>query len=99
MITVAWAPLVKAVPTDATAVTASENAGRTTARLSEPTKDTGMPMRMFLALALGLAVIGIVSRVVIKIVAARRAPVITDRPELDPYDDPEFYRKLREGGV
>jgi len=54
-------------------------------------------MRMFLALALGLAVIGIVSRLVIKIVAARRAPVITDRPELDPYDDPEFYRKLREG--
>jgi hypothetical protein len=94
---VAWAPLVKAVPTDATAATASENAERTTARLSEPTKGTGMPMRMFLALALGLAVIGIVSRLVIKIVAARRAPVITDRPELDPYDDPEFYRKLREG--
>ena len=94
---VAWAPLVKAVPTDATTATASENAERTTARRSEPTKDTGMPMRMFLALALGLAVIGIVSRVVIKIVVARRAPVITDRPELDPYDDPEFYRKLREG--
>lgn len=94
---VAWAPLVKAVPTDATAATASENAERATARRGEPTKDTGMPMRMFLALALGLAVIGIVSRVVIKIVTARRVPVITDRPEPDPYDDPEFYRKLREG--
>ena len=94
---VAWAPLVKAVPTDATAATASENAERATPRRNEPTNDTGMPMGMFLALTLGLAVIGIVSRAVIKIVAARRVPVTTDRPELDPYDDPEFYRKLREG--
>jgi hypothetical protein len=92
---VVWAPFVKAVPTDATAATASENAERKTARRGEPTMDTEMPMGMFLALALGLTVIGIASRVVIKM--ARRAPVITDRLELDPYDDPEFYRKLREG--
>ena len=44
-------------------------------------------MEMFLILALGLAVAGTVSRVVMKIASARRARLTVDRPGSDWVDD------------
>ena len=48
---------------------------------------TATPMVMFLILALGLAVAGTVSRVVMKIASARRARLTVDRPGSDWVDD------------
>jgi hypothetical protein len=65
---------------------------------------------LIIMLALGLALVGVIWRLIRKdiewaggkeareeLAAARR--VFTDIPELGPYDDPEFYRKLREGAL
>jgi hypothetical protein len=51
----------------------------------QPTKNAGM-ITIFLILALGLAVVGILSRVVIKTVAARRAEsqMIDNQPSMYP---------------
>ena len=90
-----------AVPTDAPAESvrpkadarASDHAA-STARGGEPTTNAGMagsltamPMEMLLILALGLAVVSTLSRVVMKIAAARRARVIMDHRESDWADD------------
>ena len=48
---------------------------------------TAPPTEMFLILALGLAVAGTVSRVVMKIASARRARLTVDRPGSDWVDD------------
>ena len=63
-----------------------------TARGGEPTINAGMAgslpaTPMVLTLALGLAAAGAVSRVVMKIAAARRAIVMIDHPESDWVDD------------
>ena len=90
-----------AVPTDAPAESVSPKAdarapdgAESTARGGEPTTNAGMagsltatPMEMLLILALGLAVVSTLSRVVMKIAAARRARVIIDHPEFDWVDD------------
>ena len=75
-----------AVPTDARADLVSDDAEKT-ARRAEPTNNAGMSIIIFLLLALGLAVVGIVSRVVVKNVAARRARIIIDRSEPNTVDD------------
>lgn len=75
-----------AVPTDARADSVSDDAEKT-ARRAEPTNNVGMLIIIFLLLALGLAVVGIVSRVVVKNVAARRARIIIDRSEPNTVDD------------
>jgi hypothetical protein len=98
---VARPPLVKAqdpipVPADAPADSVFPDAERT-AQL-ESTNSLGIEVIGFFILALGLAVVGIVSRFVMKNAAARRARNIIDRPEPDPYDTPEFYRLLRQDG-
>jgi hypothetical protein len=54
-----------AVPTDARADSVSDDAEKT-ARRAEPTNNAEMSIIIFLLLALGLAVVGIVSRVVVK---------------------------------
>lgn len=61
-------------------------------------------------LALGLALVAVIWRLIRKdiewaggkeareeLAAERRARIFPDVPELGPYNDPEFYRKLREG--
>ena len=63
-----------AVLTDAPTDSVSDNAERT-ARGDDPTNNAGMPMIIFLILALGLALVGTLSRDVMKIAAARRERV------------------------
>ena len=66
------------VSTDASAASASDYVERI-ARSREQTKNAGMRMIIFLIIALGLAVVGILSRVVIKNVknaSARRARIV-----------------------
>jgi hypothetical protein len=75
-----------AVATDARADPAPAVA-KGTARRTEPSNNGGMPMIIFPVLALGLAGVGILSRVVIKNAAARRARTIIDHPEPDGVDD------------
>ena len=61
-----------------------------TARGGEPTINAGMagsPTVMLLTLALGLVAAGVVTRVVVKIAAARRAAIMIDHPESDRVDD------------
>jgi hypothetical protein len=48
---------------------------------------TATPMGMFLILSIGLAVAGALSRVVMKIARARRAPLVIGHPESDWIDD------------
>ena len=48
-----------------------------------------------LTVATGLVVVGMLARAALLDRAARRKLIATETP--DPYDDPEFYRKLREG--
>jgi hypothetical protein len=73
-------------------------------RSNEQTNSADAPLMSFLILALALTAVGILSWGVIKFVAARRAPISTESRDpdpysdpADPYNDPEFYRKLREG--
>jgi hypothetical protein len=61
-----------AVPTDVPADSGSDD-GERIARSGEPTKNAGMPIIIFPILALALAAVGTLSRVVMKIVAGRRA--------------------------
>ena len=83
---VAWpdAPLVKAP--DPIVVPTNDDA-ETTARGREPISNTGMPMIIFPLLALGLAAVGILWRVVIKNAGARRAQIIIDDAEPGIVDD------------
>ena len=74
------------IPTDALADSVSDDAEKTALR-AEPTNDVGMSIIIFLLLAIGLAVVGIVSRGVVKNVAARRARIIIDRSEPNTVDD------------
>jgi hypothetical protein len=60
-----------AVLTDAPTGSVSDNAERT-ARGDDPTNNAGMPMIIFLILALGLVLVGTLSRDAMKIAAARR---------------------------
>jgi hypothetical protein len=89
-----------AMPTDARADSAgskadalASNDGESTARSGEPTTNVGMAgslratPQMFLIIALGLAVVGILSRIVMTIAAARRARVAFSHPESDRVDD------------
>ena len=99
----AWAPLIRAVPSDSPAANVSDDAKRID-RGDERTNSAGTPLTSLLILALALTAVGILSTGVIKIVAARRARIVTDGPDpdpyndpADPYNDPEFYRRLREG--
>ena len=100
---VAWRDtgLARAFPTDAHADSVSDR----TAQGGELTNNARMPATIFLILALGLAMVGILCRVTIKNAAARRARNIVDHAEpdkiddqsIDEYNNPEFYRKLRQG--
>jgi hypothetical protein len=74
------APTPIAVPTDAPADLASDNAERT----GKPTNNAGMPMIIFPILALGLTVVGTLS---MKIAAARRTRTIKDHAESDWVND------------
>ena len=89
-----------AVPTDARgdsagskADTLASNDAESTARSGEPTTNVGMAgslratPQMFLIIALGLAVVGILSRIVMTIAAARRARVVFNHPESDRVDN------------
>ena len=63
-----------------------------TARGGEPTINAGMAgsptaTPMLLTLAIGLVAAGVVTRVVMKIAAARRAAIMIDHPEFDWVDD------------
>ena len=63
-----------------------------TARGGEPTINAGMAgsptaTPMLLTLAIGLVAAGVVTRVVMKIAAARRAAIMIDHPESDWVDD------------
>jgi hypothetical protein len=75
-----------AISTNAPAASASDDAKRT-ARGAEPTNNAGMPIIIFPILALGLAAIGILSRVFIKIAAAHRARTMINHPESERVDD------------
>jgi hypothetical protein len=77
------------VSTDASAASASDYIERI-ARSREQTKNAGMRMIIFLIIALGLAVVGILSRVVIKNIknaSARRARIVIDYLGPDTIDD------------
>ena len=87
------------MPTDARADSAgskadtlASNDAESTARSGEPTTNVGMAgslratPQMFLIIALGLAVVGILSRIVMTIAAARRARVVFNHPESDRVD-------------
>jgi hypothetical protein len=89
-----------AMPTDARADSAgskadalASNDGESTARSGEPTTNVGMAgslratPQLFLIIALGLAVVGILSRIVMTIAAARRARVVFNHPESDRVDN------------
>jgi hypothetical protein len=80
------APEPIAVPTDARADFVSDDA-ETTARRAEPTNNGGVPLIIFPVLALGLVAVGMLSRVVVKVAAARRRRTITDHPEPDGVED------------
>ena len=59
-------------------------------RGGEPTINAGMagsPTVMLLTHALGLVAAGVVTRVVVKIAAARHAAIMIDHPESDRVDD------------
>jgi hypothetical protein len=107
------APLVKAlgaaVPSNARTASVSNDAVRK-ASAGGPTNSSGMLIMVSIMLALGLALVGVIWRLIRKdiewaggkeaceeLAAERRARIFPDVPELGPYNDPEFYRKLREG--
>jgi hypothetical protein len=79
----AWPDAPSALALDAPGDSVPDDAERT-ARGSEPTNNTGMPMIIFPLLALGLTVVGLLS---MKIAAARRARTIIDHPGADRVDD------------
>jgi hypothetical protein len=78
-----------------------------TARGGEPTINAGLAgsltaMPMLIALALGLVAAGAVTRVLMKIAAARRASVMIDHPDSDRVDDqrrPERHNDQEHGFV
>jgi hypothetical protein len=75
-----------------------------TARRDEPIDDAGMPVRPFaLILAFVLALVSLLYYVVLKFLPGGSARISTDDPEDDGIDDqynnPEFYRKLRQGAL
>jgi hypothetical protein len=89
-----------ALPTDARADSArvkadtlASNNAEGTAESGEPSTNVGMAgslratPQIFLIIALGLAVVGILSRIVMTIAAARRARVVFNHPESDRIDD------------
>jgi hypothetical protein len=89
-----------AVPTDAHADSArvkadtlASNNAEGTAESGEPSTNVGMAgslsatPQMFLIIALGLAVVGILSRIVMTIAAARRARVVFNHSESDRVDN------------
>jgi hypothetical protein len=78
---------------------AATASGSNEASAGEPPISSGMLIMGSMMLALGLALVGVIWRVTRKDAAERRARILTDGPELDPYDDPEFYRKLREAAA
>jgi hypothetical protein len=75
-----------AVPTDAPAASVSDDVEKTPRR-GEPTNNAGIPMIIFPSLALGLAAMGILSLVVMKITAARHTRLIINHSEPDRVDD------------
>jgi hypothetical protein len=83
-----------AIPTGVLSDSASGDAERI-GRSGEPTKNAGM-ITIFLILALGLAVVGILSRVVIKTVAARRAEsqMIDNQPQHVSVDERREFHSL-----
>jgi len=87
-----------AVPSIAATASVSNDAVRE-ASASEPTNSSGMLIMGFIMFAFGLGLVGVIWHVTRKDTAERRARVFNDGPKLDPYDDPEFYRKLREGAA
>jgi hypothetical protein len=98
LLSVERAPLVKApVPIAARTVASPESASvdvERTARSEAPNSNAGMAVIIFVVLAFGQAVIAMRSRFVTR----RRASVVEDRTEPDPYNTPEFYRLLHQDG-
>jgi hypothetical protein len=91
------APLVKAqvpiaVPIDAPAPVSDD--GKRTAGGGEPISSG---MLIMCALILGIALLRVIWRIIRKYAAARRDQIFTDDSWSNPYDDPEFCRKLRQG--
>ena len=78
-------PTVKA-PTDVPPVSVSDNTEKT-APGSKPTDNAWVPIIIFPILALGLAAVGTLSRVVVKIAAERRAPSMINHPEPETVHD------------
>ena len=96
-----------AVPTDARADSAdikadtlASNDAESTAGSGEPTTNVGMAgsPQVFLIIALGLAVVGILSRIVMTIAARRRARVVFNYPKSDPVEDrgPDEWRDAQD---
>jgi len=90
------APLVKvpdptAVPADAPALTSDD--GKRAA--GEPTNSSGM--LIMCALILGIALLRAMWRATRKYAAAHRNQIFTDDSWHNPYEDPEFCRRLRQG--
>ena len=89
---------------DAPADLVSVGRERTTLR-DEPIDNAAMLLRPFpLVLALALALVGLLYYVVLKYLPGGSARISADHPEDDCVDDdqynnPEFYRKLRQGAV
>jgi hypothetical protein len=86
-------PDARADSAGAKADTFSSNDAASTTRSDQPTTNIGMARslgatpQMFLIIALGLLVIGILSRIVMTIAAARRAPVVSNHAESDQVDN------------
>ena len=73
-------------PTDVPPVSVSDNTEKT-APGGKPTDNAGAPIIIFPILALGLAAVGTLSRVVVKIAAERRAPTMINHPEPETVHD------------
>jgi hypothetical protein len=88
-----------------TAELAPRVSSKATPRESEPIDNAGIPMKPFLLiLAFVLALVGVLYHVVLKYLPGGSVRISADHPEDDCIDDdqynnPEFYRKLRQGPV
>ena len=92
------------IPADARADLTSDDS-KATPREGEPIDNAGIPMKPFLLiLAFVLALVGVLYYVVLKYLPGGSVRISADYPEDDCIDDdqynnPEFYRKLRQGPV
>jgi hypothetical protein len=63
----------------------------------EPTNSSGVLIMGLIVLVFGLALVGLMWGVATKDAAARRARISPEQAWYNPYEDPEFHRRLRQG--